>query len=154
MKRFDLVNSLSSFRAQMVTFITLMLLLAIAVLSLYNLQVEKRTTDVVGEYIRAIPVATGLVFRSLFEGENLYDLVNQPDPKSLAVNSESSIRHIFVVDGEGKIYDSADENDKGKPLPEEFAVEARRNSARDLKKFLGVSGEKQINILISQMRRK
>ena len=56
-------------------------------------------------------VATDLVFRSLFKGDNLYDLVNRPDPDSLAINSESSIQQILIVDAEDKIFDSTDEND-------------------------------------------
>jgi signal transduction histidine kinase len=88
---------------------------------------------VVDEYINAIPLATGLVFRSLFEGENLYDLVNQPNSESLAVHSESSIRHIFVVDAEGKIFDSTDKNDLGKPFPKTYADEAQRISMGNLR---------------------
>jgi hypothetical protein len=111
MKLSDFLKSPSSFRAQMVAFIALMLALTMAVISFYNQRLEERTTRVVNEYIREIPLATDLVYRSLSEGENLYVLVNQPGQNSLAVNSESSIRHIFIVDEEGKIFDSTDQKD-------------------------------------------
>src|SRR5262249_14494449 len=115
MKLSDLFKSVSSFRAQMVAFITVMLALTMLVLQLVNSQLEGRTTRVIDEYIRSIPLATGLVFRSLFEGENLYNLVNQSDQKSLAINSESSIQQILIVDAEGKIFDSTDKKDIGTP---------------------------------------
>ncbi|MCI0387527.1 MAG: ATP-binding protein [Acidobacteria bacterium] len=113
MKLSDLFKSVSSFRAQMVSFITVMLALTMAVLSLVNQQLENRTTRVVTEYIESIPLANDLVFRSLFKGDNLYDLVNRPNPDSLAINSESSIQQILIVDAEDKIFDSTDENDIG-----------------------------------------
>src|SRR5215468_5543779 len=109
----DAYKQFSTFRAQLVVFIVAMLALAMVALSLVNQQLENRTTRVVDEYIRSIPLATGLVFRSLFKGENLYDLVNLPDPDSLAINSESSIQQILIVDSEGKIFDSTDKKDIG-----------------------------------------
>src|SRR5262249_1834462 len=109
----DAYKQFSTFRAQLVVFIVAMLALAMVALSLVNQQLENRTTRVVDEYIRSIPLATGLVFRSLFKGENLYDLVNLPDPDSLAINSESSIQQILIVDSEGKVFDSTDKKDIG-----------------------------------------
>ncbi|MCI0524900.1 MAG: ATP-binding protein [Acidobacteria bacterium] len=97
----------------MAAFIALMLALTIMVLSLVNQRLEGRTTEVVEEYIQEIPVAIDLVFDSFSKGEYLYDLVNQPDQKSLIINSESSIRQIFIV-ADGKIFDSTDESDIGK----------------------------------------
>jgi len=146
MTRSDLLKSFSSFRAQMVVFIALMLALTMAVLSLVNQQLEDRTTGVVDEYIREIPLAMDLVYRSLFKGEYLYNLVNQPDQDSLAVNSESSIRHIFVVT-EGKVFDSTDENDIGKPFPKTFTDEAPLISMGDLKGGGGEIGNKQTRTL-------
>ena len=55
MKLSDLFKSVSSFRAQMVSFIIVMLALTMAVLQLVNQQLENRTTRVVDEYIRSIP---------------------------------------------------------------------------------------------------
>ncbi|HZF38843.1 MAG TPA: ATP-binding protein [Blastocatellia bacterium] len=113
MKLSDILKSPSSFRAQMVAFIALMLVLTMAVISYYNQQLEERTTRVVKEYIDEIPVAVELVLRTLSKAENLYDLVNQGNQNSLTINSESIIRHIFIVDEEGKIFDSTDKNDIG-----------------------------------------
>ena len=50
----------------MVAFIALMLALTMAVISFYNQRLEERTTRVVDEYVHEIPLATDLVFRSLF----------------------------------------------------------------------------------------
>jgi hypothetical protein len=69
MKLSDFLKSPSSFRAQMVAFIALMLALTMAVISFYNQQLEERTTRVVDEYIREIPVAIELVLRSLDKGK-------------------------------------------------------------------------------------
>jgi hypothetical protein len=77
MKLSALLKSPSSFRAQMVAFIALMLALTMAVISFYNQRLEERTTDVVTEYIQEIPVAIDLVLSSLSKGDNLYNLVNQ-----------------------------------------------------------------------------
>jgi len=145
MKLSDLLKSFSSFRAQMVAFIALMLALTMAVLSLYNQRVEGRTTSVVDEYIHAIPLATDLVYRSLFKGEYLYDLVDQPDQSSLAVNSESIIRHIFIVDEEEKIFDSTDKKDIGTPYT--FTDEAPVISPGDLKGDVDEIGDKQSRTL-------
>ena len=141
-----LLKSVSSFRAQMVTFITLMLLLTMAVLSLYNQQVEKRTTSVVDEYIQAIPLAIDLVFRSLFNGEYIYDLVNQPDQSSPKINSESIIRHIFVVEADGKIFDSTNKKDIGNPLPANITSEALPISLGNLNGDLNDNGSKEISV--------
>src|SRR5262249_49711681 len=106
MKLSDLLKSPSSFRVQMVAFIALMLMLTMAVIAFYNQRVEERTTSVVNEYIREIPLAIDLVLRSLDKGEYLYNLVNHKDQNSLAINSESIVRRIFIVNEEDKIFDS------------------------------------------------
>ena len=105
----------SSFRAQLVAFVAIALALTMTTLSLVNQQLESRMTRVIDEYIRSIPLATGLVFRSLFKGDELYNMVNLSDPESLAVNSDSAIKQIFIVDSENKIFDSTDKNAIGKP---------------------------------------
>jgi signal transduction histidine kinase len=104
------LKSPSSVRAQMVAFIALMLALTMAVISVYNQRLEERTTNVVNEYLHEIPVAIGLVLRSLYEDRDLYDLADQ---NGLTINDESIIRHIFIVDEEGKIYRSTDRNEIG-----------------------------------------
>jgi signal transduction histidine kinase len=145
MKLSDLPKSPPSFRAQMVAFIALMLALTMVVISFYNQQMEERTTDVVNEYIQEIPVAIDLVLRSLSEGETLYDLVNQEDQNSLTIDSESIIRHIFLVDEKRKIYDSTDKNDIGtlyKP-----ADETPPTSLGELKADIGKIGDKENTII-------
>jgi signal transduction histidine kinase len=147
MKLSDFLKSPSSFRAQMVAFIALMLALTMAVISFYNQRLEERTTRVVNEYIREIPLATDLVYRSLSEGENLYVLVNQPGQNSLAVNSESSIRHIFIVDEEGKIFDSTDQKDNEKLFAKEYPEIAQSISTGDLRGDVGKIGDEEFRKL-------
>jgi signal transduction histidine kinase len=147
MKLSDFLQSPSSFRAQMVAFIALMLALTMAVISFYNQRLEERTTRVVNEYIREIPLATDLVYRSLSEGENLYVLVNQPGQNSLAVNSESSIRHIFIVDEEGKIFDSTDQKDNEKLFAKEYPEIAQSISTGDLRGDVGKIGDEEFRKL-------
>ena len=147
MKLSDFLKSPSSFRAQMVAFIALMLALTMAVISFYNQRLEERTTHVVNEYIREIPLATDLVYRSLSEGENLYVLVNQPGQYSLAVNSESSIRHIFIVDEEGKIFDSTDQKDNEKLFAKEYPEIAQSISTGDLRGDVGKIGDEEFRKL-------
>jgi signal transduction histidine kinase len=132
MTRSSLLKPLSSFRAQMVAFIAGMLALTMLALSLLNQQLEGRTTRQVDEYIHAIALATDLVYRSLSEGQYLYDLVNRPDQSSLVVNSESIIHHILVVDAEGKVFDSTDEKDIGQSF-EQITGDAPSFSRGDLK---------------------
>ncbi len=108
-----LFKPLSSFRAQMVAFIVLILILTTVVLYLVNVRAERRITRQVDEYIHAITQATDIVYRSFSEGTYIYNIVNQPDSNSLAVNDESIIRHILVVESNGNIFDSTDRNDLG-----------------------------------------
>jgi signal transduction histidine kinase len=146
MKHRELIKPLSSFRAQMVAFIAGMLLLTMLVLSLLNQQLESRTTDVVDQYIHSIALATDLVYRSLNEGKSLYNLVNQPDTNSLQVNSESAIRHILVVDAEGKVFDSTEEADIEQPF-KQVAEDAPPFTPGDLKGDDHETGNKQSGTL-------
>ncbi len=115
-----LLKPISSFRGQIVAFIALMLTITILVLSLINQTQERRTTRVVEEYIQVIPQATDIVYRSFSKGWYLYNLVNQPEPGSLLIDSESVIRHIFVVEQNGNIFDSTNRQDVKKPFQSVF----------------------------------
>ncbi|HQR31265.1 MAG TPA: ATP-binding protein [Blastocatellia bacterium] len=104
----------ASFRAQMIAFIAAILIVTMVVISLINQPLEKRTTEQVDEYIRAIPLATDLAFRTLNEGSYLYNAVNKPS--GLRIDSESIIRHIIITDKNGKIIDSTDKLDVGRQI--------------------------------------
>ncbi len=109
-----LFKLLPSFRAQLVAFITAMLLLTALVISLINQRLERRTTGQVDEYFQAIILAIDLSYRSLAEGKNLYEIVNTGQPGSLPVDAESVIKHILIVDAQTKeIIDSTDKQDIG-----------------------------------------
>ncbi len=105
----------ASFRAQMIAFITIMLVVTMAVITLINQPLEKRTTEQVDEYIRAIPLATDLAFRTLNEGSFLFNQVNKPG-SGWKIDSESIIRHIIITDKNGKIIDSTDKQDLGRQI--------------------------------------
>jgi signal transduction histidine kinase len=147
MKLSDLLKSSYSFRAQMLVFITVMLMLTMLVISIYNQRLEERTTRVVDGYIREIPLATDLVLRSLDNPSHLYDLVKQKDMYSLVINSESIVRHILIVDEEGKIFDSTDEKDIKRQFAKAFPDEAQSISPGDLSGAVGKISDKQIAIL-------
>ncbi|MBI1762110.1 MAG: HAMP domain-containing protein [Acidobacteria bacterium] len=105
---------LSSFRAQLVAFITAMLLLTALVIFFINQQLERRTTRQVDEYFQSIILAMDLSYRSLAEGKYLYELVNTRQPNSLPIDSESVIKHILILDASTKeISDSTDKKDIG-----------------------------------------
>ncbi len=146
MKYRELLKPLTSVRAQLVAFIAGVLLLTMLVLSLLNLVLEGRTTRQVREYIRAIGVATDLVYTSLSEGKYLYNMVNRPDQNTLTVNSESVIRRILVVTDEGIIFDSTEEKDIDKPFKQFerlFGAEAPQFSLGDLKSDADEGGDKE-----------
>ena len=104
----------ASFRAQMIAFIAAILIVTMVVISLINQPLEKRTTDQVNEYIRTIPLATDLAFRTLNVGSFLFDEVNKPG--GLRIDSESIIRHIIITDKNGRIIDSTDKQDLGRQI--------------------------------------
>src|SRR5215475_6353892 len=147
MKLSDFLKSPSSFRAQMVAFIALMLMLTMAVIAYYNQRLEERTTRVVDEYIREIPLAIDLVLRSLDNPSHLYDLVNQKDQIRLIINSESIIRHIFIVTEEGKNFDSTVRKDIEKQFEIEYPDEAQSIGSGDLSGAVGKIKTKQIYTL-------
>jgi len=115
-----LFKPLASFRAQLVAFIAGMLLLTSLVISLLNQRLERRTTQVVDEYIRAIPQAIDVAYHSLSEGIFLYKLVAPYAPDGPPVDAENAIRRILIVDENGIINDSTLPEEKGKPLKEVF----------------------------------
>ncbi len=122
MKPAGLLKSFASFRAQMVAFIAGMLVLTTIVLYLVSQRSEKRITEQIDQYVQATIEATEIVLRSLNEGKYLYDLVDPKKGGTLAVNSESAIQHILVVDSLTKeISDSTDRSDIGQRLDAEIS---------------------------------
>ena len=115
----------------MVAFIVVMLALTMVVQSLLNQRSEGRTSDVVNSYIIEIGLATDMVYHSLSEGKYLYELANQPN--SLTVNDKSVIRHILVVNAEGKVFDSTTEKDIGQPFKQFEGEVSSTFSPGDLK---------------------
>jgi signal transduction histidine kinase len=112
-----LFNPFASFRAQLVAFITCMLVLTTVVLYVFNRRSEQRITQQVDDYIQATIQATDIALRSLSEGRLLSKLVDPQQEGALEVNAESIIRHILIVDSVTKeISDSTDPQDRGKQL--------------------------------------
>jgi signal transduction histidine kinase len=133
----EILKSSPSFRAQMVSFIAVMLALTMLAISLINQRLEERTTNVVEEYLQEIPVAINLVLRSLYEDRDLYDMVS--------INSESIIRHIFIVDEGGKIFRSTDRNEIGNTY--NHADDAQSINAADLKANLHKTAGKETTLI-------
>jgi signal transduction histidine kinase len=109
------VPFLVTFRARMVMFISVIMLITAIALSFFNQRIEQRTTLVVGEYIRDITLATDIVYRSFSSGKYLYDLVNRGEPDGLTIDGGSVIRHILVVDQAGMVFDSSNQADLNQP---------------------------------------
>ena len=108
MKLGGLLKPFSSFRAQLIAFVAIMVAITGIVISVINQRLERRTSDKNDEYIREMFFANNLAYSSLSEGKYLYNLVNKGG-SSLAVNSESIIRHIMIVDADQKkILDSTE----------------------------------------------
>lgn len=109
-----ILKPISSFRGQLIAFITLMLLITALVISFINQRLERRTTGQVDEYFRSIILSTDIGYRSLAEGKYLFTMVNTGQPGSLTVDDNSIIRHILVIDAvTRKIIDSTDRKDIG-----------------------------------------
>jgi signal transduction histidine kinase len=113
-------NPFTTFRVQIVVFMSITLLVTAVVLSLVNQRLEGRTTSQVDEYIQAITLANGLVYQSFSSGAYLFELANNPDKSSLVVNDESIIRNILLVEEDGKVYDSTVREDIGRQLNPDF----------------------------------
>ncbi len=112
-----LFNPFASFRAQLVAFITCMLVLTTVVLYVSSRRAEQLITQQVDDYVQATIQATEITLRSLAQGKLLADLVDPKQEGALEVNAESIIRHILVVDSTTKeISDSTDSQDRGKQL--------------------------------------
>jgi signal transduction histidine kinase len=112
-----LFNPFASFRAQLVAFITCMLVLTMVVLYLSSRRAEQRITQQVDDYVQATIQATEITLRSLSEGKFLSNLIDPRQGDALEVNAESIIRHILIVDSNTKeISDSTDPQDRGRQL--------------------------------------
>jgi hypothetical protein len=70
-------NLLFSFRAQIVAFTTLILLVTVAALYLLSRHLERRITNLVEEHLREVSLAVDLAQSSFPSGEYLYDIVPQ-----------------------------------------------------------------------------
>ncbi len=104
----------ASFRGQIVTFSVAILLVTAVALSVVNQRLERRTTEVVEEYIRDITLATDIVYQSFSRGEYLYDLVNRGGPQGLMIDDESVISRILVIDQDGLVFDSSNRSEIGR----------------------------------------
>jgi signal transduction histidine kinase len=110
------LKPLSSFRGKMVAFMATMLLFTTAALYLINRRLEERILHQVEEHTRALTLANDLALRSLSQGEYLFKLLSELDKEKLTVSAASTIRHILIVDTEGRVVDSTEQDDLGKKL--------------------------------------
>jgi len=94
----------------MVIFIAAMLFFNTAALYFINRRLEERIIQQVEVNSQALTLASSIALKSLFSGEYIRKLVAQESKERRAAMS-GTIRHILVIDAEGKIVDSTDEKD-------------------------------------------
>lgn len=111
-----LSNLFFSFRAQVLTFTTVILLVTIAALYLLSRHLEGRITSLVDEHIKEVSLAVDLAQSSFPSGDYLYNIVPQDGRLSVGLDESHIIHRILVVDAEGRVYDSVESRDIGKTL--------------------------------------
>jgi len=109
-------NLFFSFRAQIVAFTTVILLVTVASLYFLSSHLEGRITSLVDEHIREVSLAVDLAQSSFPSGDYLYNIVPQDGRLSVGLDESHIIHRILVVDAEGRVYDSVESSDIGKTL--------------------------------------
>ena len=109
-------NLFFSFRAQIVAFTTVILLITVASLYFLSSHLEGRITSLVDEHIREVSLAVDLAQSSFPSGDYLYNIVPQDGRLSVGLDESHIIHRILVVDAEGRVYDSVESSDIGKTL--------------------------------------
>jgi signal transduction histidine kinase len=109
-------NLFFSFRAQIVTFTTVILLVTVASLYLLSSHLEGRITSLVEEHLREVSLAVDLAQSSFPSGDYLYNIVPQDGRLSVGLDESHIIHRILVVDAGGRVYASVESNDIGKTL--------------------------------------
>jgi signal transduction histidine kinase len=113
-----LTSYVSSFRAQTVLLMAALLLANTVALQFINQRLERRVTEQAEGQFNELAEAVDLALRSFWSGEYISDLVNDA---GLSVTPASTVRHILITDGEGKVIDSAHSADRDQPLKAEIA---------------------------------
>jgi signal transduction histidine kinase len=109
-------NLFFSFRTQIVTFTTVILLGTIASLYILSSHLEHRITRLVDEHLREVSLAVDLAQSSFPSGDYLYNIVPQDGRLRVGLDESHIIHRILVVDAEGVVYDSVEPSDIGKTL--------------------------------------
>jgi signal transduction histidine kinase len=109
-------NLFFSFRAQIVTFTTVILLVTVASLYFLSSHLERRIARLVDEHIKEVSLAVDLAQSSFPSGDYLYNIVPQDGRLSVGLDESHIIHRILVVDAEGRVYDSVESRDIGKTL--------------------------------------
>ncbi len=112
------MNLFSSFRAQMVFFVAAIVLLTIGALQLINSQLERRITLAAEEQFNEVNRAIDIALNSFPTGKYLSNLAAD---ENLAVNPQSTIQHIVIVDENNNVFDSTDQSENDNKLSSEIA---------------------------------
>jgi signal transduction histidine kinase len=113
-----LLHPLLSFRARIVIFATVILLITTGALLYINRHLEERITRLVAEHVAEVSLAIDLTQASFSSSAYLYDFLAK-DGRLTAGPEESHIIHrILVTDAGKRVVDSTERDDIGKLLPE------------------------------------
>jgi len=110
---------LSSFRAQIVLFMAVTLLINTVLLQYINQRLEGRITEQAERQFNELAQAIDLALNSFPSGKFIYELV--PDA-GLEVSPDDTIRHIVITNEQGRVIDSANRDDIDEPLSQEIAA--------------------------------
>lgn len=112
----DSFNLFFSFRARIVFFVLLILLLTILALSVLNRHSEARITQLVAAHIEDTSRAVDLAQRSFPSGRYLYKLIPEDGRLRVGLDESHIIHRILIADAEGKIIDSSEQGDLDQPI--------------------------------------
>jgi signal transduction histidine kinase len=119
----ELFLPFSSFRARMVIFMAAMSVVTTAALYSINQRLEARIRDQLNRHLHDLTLAINIGYSSLPRDRYLYTFIQQgefirPDGNErLSITPHSIVRHILVIDEQGKIKDSTERDEIDKPLP-------------------------------------
>lgn len=112
----DSFNLFFSFRARIVFFVLLILLLTILALSVLNRHSEARITQLVAAHIEDTSRAVDLAQSSFPSGRYLYKLIPEDGRLRVGLDESHIIHRILIADAEGKIIDSSEQGDLDQPI--------------------------------------
>ncbi len=112
----SLFNLFFSFRARIVIFVMLVLLVTILVLFFINRHTEGRITQLVADHNRDTSLAVDLAQSSFPSGEYIFNLIQRDGRLRVGLDESYIIHRILVTSQDGRVIDSSERADVGKPI--------------------------------------